>query len=296
MKTILVLTDFSLKADHAAHYALKLAQKIKANLLLCNVFLVPSNTAMAGQIAWPMEDYETLGENSNHDLSELASRLNRNLDNEIKDGELRPAIDQYSKSGFVADTINEIASNHHVLMAVISMHGSNGLSSFFLDNHASEVIEKANCPVLLIPYQVQFKEFKKIGFASDLTHSDIDVLHSLAGLAKFSNSEILITHVTDETASTHEDPHIINNFLKLVSSMINYPRIYYREIKGKSVTKSLDWLSDNTDIDMLVLVHRKKTFFQSIFEKSVTQKLAKHFTKPLLVFPYAKVRETFPVF
>ena len=43
MKTILVLTDFSINADYTAHYALKFAQKIKANLLLCNIYATPVN-------------------------------------------------------------------------------------------------------------------------------------------------------------------------------------------------------------------------------------------------------------
>ena len=41
MKTILVLTSYSKKAEHAAEYALHIAERVKANLLLCNIFTAP---------------------------------------------------------------------------------------------------------------------------------------------------------------------------------------------------------------------------------------------------------------
>jgi nucleotide-binding universal stress UspA family protein len=297
MKTILVLTDFSIRADHAARYALKLAQKMKANLLLCNVFLIPSSTGMASQVAWPMENYETLEEDSVNDLSELVSRLNNELNVDVLfNGGFRATIEHCSKAGLVWDTISEIALSHQVVMVVIGMHGGNGLSTFLSGDHAKDVIEKANCPVLLVPNQAPFKDYQKIAFATDLADTDINVLHSLAGLAKFYNAEILITHVADESITDQAAEPAVKTFLSMVSSKINYPKIYYRAIKGKSVANSLDWLSQHIDIDLLVLVHRKRGFFQRMFEGSVTQNLADHLTKPLLVFPASTTQGTLPVF
>jgi len=54
MKTILVLTDFSINADHAAHYALKLAQRIGANLLLCNMYELPQDITTTDRKNWPL--------------------------------------------------------------------------------------------------------------------------------------------------------------------------------------------------------------------------------------------------
>ncbi len=296
MKTILVLTDFSIRADHAAHYALKLAQKIKANLLVCNVFLTPSAEPMAAQVAWPMENYDDFEEGSINDVNELAGRLNKQLDKDLADGEFRPAIEEASRAGHVADTLNEIAAHHHIIMAVISVHEADGLSSFLLGNHAREIVEKAGFPILLIPYQSVFGDYKKIAFATDMSYSDIDVVHALSGFAKYLNSEILITHVNDEAAEDREDQERVKSFFKLVSSKINYPKIYYRAIQNKSVTEGLQWLSEHSDIDMLAVVHRKHGFFEGMFESSVCQKMADHLSKPILVFPFSKVQKPLPVF
>jgi nucleotide-binding universal stress UspA family protein len=296
MKTILVLTDFSIRADHAAHYALKLAQKIKANLLLCNITPAPAIEPMSSQVAWPGRNYEIFKEDSINELTELAERLNKQLNKDLVDGEFMPAIAKASKAGVVADIIEEIATYQHIIMAVISMHSPDVSGAFLLEDHANEIIEKANCPVLVVPFEAAFKGFKKISFATDLTHSGMDILHSLYGLTKYFDSEILITHVADQNSLDVEEQHVIKQFFDLEYSKINYPKIYYRAIKSNSVITGLDWLSEHTDIDLLVLVHRKRNFFQKIFDESVTQKLADHLTKPMLVLPGSKVQQLLPVF
>jgi len=187
-------------------------------------------------------------------------------------------------------------ASRHMVLAVIGVHAADGLSSFLLGNHAREIIENANCPVLLVPYETMFNGYKKIAFATTLTSSDINVLHSLSSFAKYLNAEILITHVADEESPNPEDFNASKSFLEMVSSKIDYAKIFYRLIKGKNVDTSLDWLSAQIDIDLLVLVHHKRDFFQRIFEGSITQKLADHLTKPMLVFPFSKVQEALPVF
>jgi len=294
MKTILILTDFSTRSDHAAHYAVRLAQNIGANILLCNMFRVPSAEPLAAQVAWPAGIYETYEDDSVDNLAELAERLNR-LVNSGSHEKFRPSISCISKAGNIADNLDEVLAHHHILMAVMSTHNEDGIRSFLLGNNAREVIEHANCPVLLVPDYIPFHAYKKIAFATDLSDSDIDVVHSLAGLARYSGSEILITHVSGEKAADKEHT-IIENFFTQVSSKINYPMIYYREIENKSVTDGLRWLAEQPDIDMLVLVHRKLSFFKRLFEASVTQNLAYELTKPILVFPFLNTQEALPVF
>jgi len=296
MKTILVLTDFSLRAAHAAHYALRLAQKINANLLLCNVFHVPSREAAAAQVTWPAEDFAIMEKTSCHDLRELVGRLNRQLKADQVEGGFNPLITYCAKTGSLAEVMNEIVYTQDILMAVVSMHEGTGLNTFLLGNHTREIIEKADCPVLVVPYQVPFKPFSRIAFATDLSHNSIDVVHCLAGLARYTNSEILITHVADQGASDAEEHSVIKKYFNQVAAQVKYPNIYYRAVKSRSIVNGLDWLTENSDIDMLVLVHRKRNFLERIFEGSVTQKMAEHTTTPMLVFPSSRVLETLPVF
>ena len=297
MKTILVLTDFSIRADNAAQYALKLAQVTHANLLLCNVFSIPSSVGMASQVAWPLEDYDLFEEESQNDLSEFVGRLRKSLEENVTNDEaFRPMIDYCSKTGLIADAIDTIAAENHIVMVVIGTHCKMGLTSWLAGDHAKDIIGKSDYPVLLIPDNARFKNYKRIAFASDLSIKDIDVLHSLSSLAKFFDAEILLTHVADEKPATQEMEPIVSIFLTMVSSKINYPKIFYRAVKGKNIINSLDWVAEHIDVDLLVMVHRKAGFFERLFNASLTKKMAGHISKPMLVFASSTRSEPMPVF
>lgn len=292
MKTILVLTDFSINADYSAHYALKFAQKIKANLLLCNIYSVPADDKNPDPSAWPAGVHE---ENSIDDLGELLARLKTQIDAGSKD-DFRPEINQYSEEGLVTDIINELAAKNNIFMAIISMHSASYLTTLFSENHTRDIIEKANFPVLIIPYQVRFKDYKTIAFATDMTETDIDVLQSLSTLARYSESEILITNVSDDHATIREQENSIKKLFEPEVIKIHNPKILYKAIKSRSVGNSLRWLSQHVEIDMVVLVHRKLNLFQKLTEGSIIKKMADHPAKPLLIFPYSNTEEQLPVF
>jgi nucleotide-binding universal stress UspA family protein len=293
MKTILVLTDFSINADYTAHYALKLAQKIKANLLLCNIYTAPDEAVYEGRKSWPLGAREVASIN---DLGEIAARLKTAIDlgDQI---DFRPEVDQFSKKGLIIDVINDFVSSHHIFLAIISVHNPNSFSSSsFLSNDARDIIDEADFPVLLIPYQVRFKNYKTIAFATDLTITDKYVLNSIAGLAKYSAADILITHVVNKSASVEvEESHLKEFFSNEVSGKSS-PIIHYQALRNGSVTNALKELTQDASVDMLVLIKRPRNFFEKIFDKNVISRMSDHPAKPLLIFPNTNVLEKLPVF
>src|SRR5476651_1186843 len=85
MKTILVPTDFSDNATHAAEYAYDLAKQLKAKMILCNAFIVPAEMPEAGMVIWPMDDYQHIMDDSLDELKKLSARLQNNeSDDDIK--------------------------------------------------------------------------------------------------------------------------------------------------------------------------------------------------------------------
>jgi nucleotide-binding universal stress UspA family protein len=292
MKTILVLTDFSINADFAAQYALKFAQKIKANLLLCNIYTVPLDDNNPDRRAWPLRIQE---EDSINDLGALLASLKTEIDKGDPE-DYRPAINQYSIEGPVIDCVNDIATKNNILMAIISMHGGGFLTTLTTGSHTREIIEKANFPVLVIPYQVRYKDYQTIAFATDMSGTDLKVLKSLGSLAKYSDSDIMITNVDDNHATEQEEENSIKKFFDKEVFQMVHPKILYKAIKSKSVSGSLRWLSQHIEIDLMVLVRRKQTFFQKLMEGSTIEKMADHPAKPLLIFPYASLNEPLPMF
>jgi nucleotide-binding universal stress UspA family protein len=289
MKTVLVLTDFSINADYVAHYALGLAQNIRANLLLCNIYESPEGEEVSDCKLWHMRVCE---ENSINDLGELVARLKSQLDKGDMINDFRPDISQCSEEGLVGEKLKELAVTHEIVMAVISKHTANNVINIFGKNHAWDIIENAGFPVMVIPYQVRFKAFKLIAFATAMGEADINVLESLSILAEHSDAEIMLTHVADENSDSKNEENRIKKFF----DQVTYPRKSYHNIKGDSIINSLKQLSAYIDVDLLVLVHHKRGYFEKLLGKSIAQKMADQPNKPLLIFPSVTVQDTVTVF
>jgi nucleotide-binding universal stress UspA family protein len=284
MKTILVPTDFSAPAKNAASYAVNLAKNIRAGVILCHAIKVPSEAPMAGQVAWPLEDYTSLKEEAAQELSHLSVTLRQEtpIAETVSGHEF---IDTRSATGEVMDVIRNAVEDKKCVMVVMGMSGAGAVSRFFMGSNTQDVINNASFPVLLIPANVRFRPVFKIAFATDLNEHDIELVHSVASLAYYFNAELLIAHITDDKFETGEDKRKADDFLKDVTCKANYPKIYYRHIKSLDVMHGLDWLSEHGVVDMLVMVHRKLNPLGQLLGFSYTQKLSRHIEIPLLVLP-----------
>jgi len=287
MNTILVPTDFSIPADNAAKYALQLAMRMKRGIKLCHALKIPAEAPMAGQVAWPLEDYISLKDEANDQLSSLAEKLENDIEEQISGLPVsyQPKIDYTSEIGAANDVIRNVVSGQKMTLVVMGMSGAGPLSRFFLGSTSRDLIDHAGFPILLIPAGFKFTTIKKIAFASDLSAGDVEVIHSLAGMARFFNAEILITHVVSERYEQLADRETVADFLNEVTGKADYDKIYYRAVKGLDVIHGLNWLAEHGQIDILAMVHRPHYFLNYLLKGGYTQKMARHVTMPLMVFP-----------
>ncbi|MEO7212668.1 universal stress protein [Mucilaginibacter sp.] len=275
MKMILVPTDFSPAANNAAKYAYGIAEIVKANIKLCNAIKIPAESLYAAQVAWPLEDMGSLKEESEAELTYLANVLDKGRQG---DDIFKPRIEHSIGIGNVTDYIRNLVLDDGLNMVVMGMSGANLFSKFVLGSNSRDLIDKADFPLLLIPKNYAFTPIKKIAFATDLTDSDIDTLHSLTNFGRYFNAEVLVSHVIQTSGQDQKD---IDAFLSDVTCKINYPNIYYRSLQNEGISSGLNQLAENGQIDMLVMIHRS----HGIFGSSYTQKLATHSRVPLLVLP-----------
>jgi nucleotide-binding universal stress UspA family protein len=285
MKTIIVPTDFSPSAYNAARYAMHLAKETKSHIILCNAMLIPVAGPMAGQIAAPIEDYDSLKQNIDDELQRYAQQMEERDKDSTIPASHHPTVTCKSEVGPVSDVVCNMVNDTKANMVVMGMSGARGLSRVLLGSKSRDMIEAACFPVLLVPAQFIFRGIKKIAFATDLSVGDIEIIHSLAGIARCFNAEILITHITDKKYDVAETKRMVDGFLSQVSDRVNYPKIYYRHVKSMDVDHGLNWLAIHSMVDMMAMVHRPHDVLDKIFKGSHTQKLAKHITVPLLVFP-----------
>jgi nucleotide-binding universal stress UspA family protein len=285
MKTILVLTDFSNVANNAADYALRLAKTMKANIRLCHAFKVAAEEPVAAHIVWPLENYNSVKSETDEELRFLAEQLAWKSDSSTKTADFKPLITCSAEIGSVSEVARNLVNDAKLSFVVMGTTGTGGFSHFMMGSNCREMIENASFPLLLVPAGYKLGTIRKIAFATDLMPGDIDMIHSLTGIARVFNAEILISHITSEKYATSEQQQKIDSFLNDVTCKVNYNQIYYRHIENRNIDSGLEWLTEHSQIDMLSMVHRQHNQFFTLLKKSHTQKLARQITLPLLIFP-----------
>ncbi|MCY1542224.1 Universal stress protein family protein [compost metagenome] len=159
------------------------------------------------------------------------------------------------------------------------------LNRFLLGSNSRDLIEDAPVPVLLVPKESNYQPFKKIGFATDLTESDLNAIHEVARLFSMFNPELLLTHVSPLPSDFHDPRTPANQFLNEVTGKINYSKIYYRHITEAAIHKGLLWVTEYGRIDLLAMIHRKHSGLSNLLRSSYTKKVADLITLPLLIMP-----------
>jgi len=283
MKTLLISTDFSKTATHAAMYGYNLAKQIKANVILCNAVIVPAEIPQAGVVVWPMEEYNVLMEDSDKELKSLRTEL----ENKNTTEGFNPQVKIINETGRLTDIVNMIVKEHQADVVIMGTHAEDSLSTLILGNHTRQMVDTTIKPLLLIPPTAHLAPVKKIAFATDFKQpeKDLESIYNLVPLARLLNADILITHVNREKYQPAEFQNWLKQFLMDLSNKADYPQIYYRIIRDSNIESGLDWLYKYGYIDMLAMVHRPHGFFERLLKGSLTQKMASHITIPLLVIP-----------
>jgi nucleotide-binding universal stress UspA family protein len=138
-RVIVVATDFSTEARRATDYAVELAQKMDARLVVVSAFAVPVLTVpeLSPALAGAAEG--------------AADETQRELD-ELIDGyrDRRVPIEGVVCLGEAVDSVVAVANEQEADLIVIGTHGRKGLSRVVLGSIAERVVRHATCPVLTV--------------------------------------------------------------------------------------------------------------------------------------------------
>jgi nucleotide-binding universal stress UspA family protein len=281
MDTILVLTDFSKRAEHAAEFALEIAKRTKSEVLLYNAVLIPNVVPAETGMQPYYENYATLEKESLKKLETLAQKLRIFHATET----FTPVINYRSETGSIGAKIQTFIKEREIGMIVMGDKSKEGIiDRFIFGSDTFDVIDKSTRPVILIPEEVELLPVQKIAFATDLASPDYKALHFLAEFAAIFDAEIVLIHVS---SSGKQEQEVVIPGVETVKNQINYSNIRWQEIEGDNISKALAEFVQMEHMDMLTMIHRHRPFFERIFHASKTKEVLSYHKIPLMVFPDA---------
>lgn len=286
MKTIIALTDFSLNANHAAHYAMRLAMDLKTNLLLCNAYLAPTEIPSPYTISWPVEEYEMLSKESSDMLESLRDQLITSVKALKKDNDFVPRITTDSSFGNLCSVVEFAASSNDIALVVAGVHDKDSFSTFLQGNNMKNAINNIASPLLLVPPAAVFHDIKRIAFATDLTSpkDDIAALQSLNDLIEpLNNTEILLTTINDQEGHVILKEHFMKEVLDSIALKNDLHLLTTKVLRSHNVKDGLAKICADEAIDLLMMVHHHFGFIKRLIKGSHTLEMTKNINIPLLI-------------
>ncbi|MCA0428579.1 MAG: universal stress protein [Bacteroidetes bacterium] len=266
---ILVPTDFSQAAENAMDYAIGFAQKTKASIHLLHI-----NQVALVDASMPAESYQMFVKEQEDFTAENFERLGKKLKEKSVNFTLS------SHYGFVADEICHYAHTENADLILMGTTGSSGISEILVGSNAASVVAKTEVPVLVIPPSCVYKDPGRIVYASDYNEPETYVLRRLVYFAELFDCPLDVIHVKSENDKYFKAE---NNFFKRNKSEISYPQLQFIELEKGEIIASINEYVDGVKADLLVMAKHNRSFFDRLFHRSMSKKMAYHTHVPLLI-------------
>ncbi|RAJ35746.1 universal stress protein [Pedobacter cryoconitis] len=282
-KSILVLTDFSKYAKNAAESALNLAIKMKMDIVLCNIYPTPTILSST-ETPFPIEYDDSAKQQSIDSLKIEKIRLESILKRDT-DISVIPDITIMDEDHSFSSLATLIKKEKNIMMVIMGGRHHQG-NEFLFGGCINTIVNKSNCPVLLISEKALTEAVKTTIFATDLTIEDMKQLKLLTEKADLFKSHIHVCHISPPTPIVidfNEEYHL-SEFIQEMGKL-TFKKISFKNIQGKNIVQDLIEFEEETHADLLVIVHKTHSFLWKLFHESSAKRLIRNQKSPLLILP-----------
>lgn len=270
---ILCPIDFSECSLNAIEYASRLGEKYQADLILFHVL----NT----RDYLKLSPLDVNGKYQEEFVREKMQSLQRAVETESIPKGLKSCEIAFQDGNIVTSTL-AFAELKKANMIVIGTEGMNEMRKNIIGSKASQIVQESKIDVLVVPRKVFFKTPRKLVYASDYLEEDKLAIQKIVELAGFFNSEIDLVHVS----STHKaiDKTLHRVMIEEITPFIRYDKVnFILKSFRDDLALGLEKYLQTSKGDMLITLSKKKSFFDLIFSKNLSKKMAYFTSKPLWV-------------
>ncbi len=264
-KRILAAVDFSKGSLRALQYAIALANKMEAGVLMCWV-LKPdnneglSNNTMENLVIEARTKFDELIEKHQKDLK------NGKLEYKIRDGKVHVEVTNQAKYSDVS-------------LIVLGTHGVSGYEEHFIGSNARRIVTSAPCPVLTIRKDYcHTKKIERIVLPIDTTNRSRQKVPFTTEIAKTFNAEI---HVVG-TASANAEKKVVNKYTDQALKYISDRKV--KTVLHNTSKKASDLIAyaQNVDANIISIMTEQEPSTLSILLGAAAEQVVTHSPIPVL--------------
>ena len=280
MKKILYATDFSKNAEKAFHFALKLAEKHQAELVMLHVFDFPPVWGHP-YITDPKEMTRAAGISWESKLEEFFEKFK---------SDIKPTFIAQEHDSTVKGILS-IIKEHEPNLVVVGTKGKSLLKEIFIGSTTKALVKKSPAPVLAIPENAANENFKKVLYASDFREVDLKALKQLIELVKPYKDEVKVIHISTE--NEYKGNEKMEWFKDMVKDHISYKHISFELFQSDKIFEKLNSYMNQYDFDLMAMLEKERYgIVEKLFQEDLVSKMEFHTSIPLVSYNEHYLRTT----
>ncbi|NQX41333.1 universal stress protein [Pedobacter steynii] len=258
VKTMLVLLDFSESSLNAADYAAKLTHQLQTTKMILyhsyESLVMPSNTIEMTALK--------------KELSGLVAG--------------RTEVEVRSDERSLISAVNTLVAQEDIGLVITGTTGKNQLEKVLIGSNTIRLVEESIAPVLIVPPGANFETIKKVVFACDLRQvSNTTPALAIKTFVNTIGAKLLVLNVDHHEESF--SPESIGELIDL-HELWDKEEPEYHYINHEDIATGIMEFAEQQGADLVITVPKVYGFFESMFHRSLTKKLAYHSRFPLLLF------------
>jgi len=272
MKKVLFATDFSSNADKAFSFALNIAEKHQADLIMVHVFDIKT--------VWTYP--------YTNDLFEMRAQASNSWKRSLQ--EFFEHYNTQVKARYVAvedpSVVNGILSvieKYKPELVVTGTKGKSTVKELLLGGTTKALVKRSPIPVMAVPNYAELKDYDKILYTSDFREVDLKALQNLVELVRPFEPEIKILHMS--TDNEFKQMEKMEWFKELIKENVSYPAISCEMVYADDIFNTLNKYMTQNDFDLLVMLEKERLgIIDKLFHQGLVSKMEFRTWIPLLSY------------
>jgi len=286
IQNILCPVDFFPASESAANYAIALAKKLSARLILLHV--VEPVATWAYDIPYDTTDLiDTMTAQSTEELKKFAKRaLVANVPVEV-----------LVREGEVDLEIQTLVRKRNIDFVVMGTHGRRGLEKFFMGSTTERLLRKLNVPLLTIgnlKSKSNGPEVRHILVPTDFSAGTPDAMAYAIAFARQFRAKVTLLHVlndVDADVSGRYQEQLMRSIQRDLEELLpqdlrSSSDITVRVETGRPIQRILP-IINKEKVDLIVMNVHGKTLLDRMTIGSTAEKVVRGAGVPILVVPPA---------
>jgi hypothetical protein len=145
------------------------------------------------------------------------------------------------------------------------------------------VLNRIQCPVLLVPESAPVKKIERIVYLADLRYAQTPVINYLAKW-RVEDESVIVAHICKNGLSELDKSYADHLFSKELIRKVVCKNLFFSNLSEKNFSDTIDEVVHGMEADMLVCLNHSYHFIQ-IFGSLAELKTREYIAVPVLVFP-----------